>query len=71
MAGGALGSAFIPTFAAAWTEDSQQQAWLLFSRVLNLLTLFLILLCGLAMLFAEPLICQGDRAGLLRSSSSG
>ena len=55
VAGGALGSAFIPTFAAAWTEDSQQQAWLLFSRVLNLLTLFLLLLCGLAMLFAEPL----------------
>ena len=58
VAGGALGSAFIPTFAAAWTEDSQQQAWLLFSRVLNLLTLFLILLCGLAMLFAEPLIAR-------------
>ncbi|MDE0076565.1 MAG: murein biosynthesis integral membrane protein MurJ [Caldilineaceae bacterium] len=56
VAGGALGSAFIPTFAAAWTEGSQQQAWLLFSRVLNLLTLFLVLLCGLAMLFAEPLV---------------
>ena len=56
VAGGALGSAFIPTFAAAWTEDGQQQAWLLFSRVLNLLTLFLVLLCGLAMLFAEPLV---------------
>ncbi|MDE0463879.1 MAG: murein biosynthesis integral membrane protein MurJ [Caldilineaceae bacterium] len=56
VAGGALGSAFIPTFAAAWTEGSQQQAWLLFSRVLNLLTLFLVTLCGLAMLFAEPLV---------------
>ena len=58
VAGGALGSAFIPTFAAAWTEGSQQQAWLLFSRVLNLLTLFLLLLCGLAMLFAEPLAAR-------------
>lgn len=56
VAGGALGSAFIPTFAAAWTEDGQQQAWLLFSRVLNLLTLFLVILCGLAMLFAQPLV---------------
>jgi len=56
VAGGALGSAFIPTFAAAWTEGSQQQAWLLFSRILNLLTLFLVTLCGLAMLFAEPLV---------------
>ena len=67
VAGGALGSAFIPTFAAAWTENNQalnhrsgsasdhRQAWLLFSRILNLLTLFLIVLCGLAMLFAEPL----------------
>lgn len=56
VAGGALGSAFIPTFAAAWTEGSRQQAWLLFSRVLNLLTLFLVILCGLAMLFAQPLV---------------
>ncbi len=58
VAGGALGSAFIPTFAAAWTEDGRQQAWLLFSRVLNLLTLFLVILCGLAMLFAEPLVAN-------------
>ena len=67
VAGGALGSAFIPTFAAAWTENGhasgqrsgsacgQRRAWLLFSRILNLLTLFLVVLCGLAMLFAEPL----------------
>ena len=58
VAGGALGSAFIPTFAAVWTEGSQQRAWLLFSRILNLLTLFLIVLCGLAMLFAEPLVAS-------------
>ena len=58
VAGGALGSAFIPTFAAAWTEGSQRQAWLLFSRILNLLTLFLVLLCGLALLFAEPLTAR-------------
>ncbi len=55
VAGGALGSAFIPAFAAAWTEGSRREAWLLFSRILNLLTLFLVVLCGLAMLFAEPL----------------
>lgn len=58
VAGGALGSAFMPTFAAAWTDDSQQQAWLLFSRVLNLLTLFLLVLCGLTMIFAEPLTAR-------------
>ncbi len=58
VAGGALGSAFIPAFAAAWTEGSRREAWLLFSRILNLLTLFLVLLCGLAMLFAEPLTAR-------------
>ncbi len=63
VAGGALGSAFIPTFAAAWTENSQQQAWLLFSRVLNLLTLFLVILCGLAMLFAESLVAGAVAPG--------
>lgn len=58
VAGGALGSAFIPAFAAAWTEGSRREAWLLFSRILNLLTLFLVVLCGLAMLFAEPLTAR-------------
>ncbi len=58
VAGGALGSAFIPAFAAAWTEGSSREAWLLFSRILNLLTLCLVVLCGLAMLFAEPLTAR-------------
>lgn len=58
VAGGALGSAFIPTFAAAWTDEDQRPAWLLFSRVLNLVTLFLLVLCGLAAVFAQPLVAR-------------
>lgn len=58
VAGGALGSAFIPTFAAHWVKDDEAGAWLLFSRVVNLITLILVVLAGLASLFALPLMQQ-------------
>ena len=57
VAGGALGSAFIPTFAGFWVKGDREKAWLLFSRVLNLVILFLVILAGLAALFA-PLLVQ-------------
>jgi putative peptidoglycan lipid II flippase len=57
VAGGALGSAFIPTFAQYWAREGQEhEAWLLFSRTLNLVTLILVVLTGLAALWAEPLV---------------
>ncbi len=65
VAGGALGSAFIPTFSALWNSDadsqenggaSQREAWLLFSRVLNWVTLLLVMLAALAAIFALPLV---------------
>ncbi|RIK28379.1 MAG: murein biosynthesis integral membrane protein MurJ [Chloroflexi bacterium] len=56
IAGGALGSAFIPTFAGYWTRGDQEGAWLLFSRILNLITLLLLVAAGLAALFALPLV---------------
>ncbi len=56
VAGGALGSAFIPTFAGYWVQGDEGGAWLLFSRVLNLLVLCLSLLSGLTALFALPLM---------------
>ncbi len=56
VAGGALGSAFIPTFTAYWVKDDRPSAWLLFSRVLNLMTLLIVVLAGLAALFALPLV---------------
>jgi putative peptidoglycan lipid II flippase len=56
VAGGALGSAFIPTFSGYWVRGDQAGAWQLFSRVLNLVTLALVILAGLAALFALPLV---------------
>jgi putative peptidoglycan lipid II flippase len=56
VAGGALGSAFIPMFSTYWSKSDAQSAWLLFSRVLNLVTLALMLVAGLAIVFALPLV---------------
>jgi len=58
VAGGALGSAFIPTFSAAWSRGQTGAAWLLFSRILNLMTILLLVLAGAAALLA-PLLVQG------------
>lgn len=56
VAGGALGSAFIPTFSTVLTKSGEDAAWRLFSRVLNLITLALVILALLAALFAYPLV---------------
>ncbi len=56
VAGGALGSAFIPTFAGYWAQGQTQAAWLLFSRVLTLVTLILSGVALLAAIFALPLV---------------
>jgi putative peptidoglycan lipid II flippase len=59
VAGGALGSAFIPTFAGYWARegpDRERNAWQLFSRTLNLVVLILVVLAGLAAIWAEPLV---------------
>jgi putative peptidoglycan lipid II flippase len=56
VAGGALGSAFIPTFAEYWAKDDPRGAWQLFSRTLNLVVLILIGLAGAAAIWAEPLV---------------
>jgi putative peptidoglycan lipid II flippase len=56
VAGGALGSAFIPTFAQYWATEDEAATWLLFSRTLNLVVLILLVLAGVAALLAEPLV---------------
>lgn len=56
VAGGALGSAFIPTFAGYWTQGNREGAWLLFSRVLTLITLILVMIAGGAAFFAPWLV---------------
>lgn len=56
VAGGALGSAFIPTFAGYWTRGERRASWLLFSRVINLVTLFLLVVAGAVAFYAQPLV---------------
>jgi putative peptidoglycan lipid II flippase len=56
LAGGALSSAFIPTFTALLAKDDQRSAWRLASAVANLLVLILTLLAGLAAIFAPQIV---------------
>lgn len=56
IAGGALGSAFIPTFAAYFTRDDSQGGWRLFSNIVNLVLIILSLLAALGAIFARPLL---------------
>lgn len=57
VAGGALASAFIPTFTGLLVKDDNRGAWKLASATANLILLFLTLLAALAAIFA-PLIVR-------------
>ena len=52
IAGGALASAFIPTFTTLLTRGEREKAWLLASAIANLITLIFIVLGILIALFA-------------------
>jgi putative peptidoglycan lipid II flippase len=52
VAGGALASAFIPTFTALLTHSKRSTAWKLASAVANLITLILVIVCTITALFA-------------------
>jgi putative peptidoglycan lipid II flippase len=56
MAGGALGSAFIPTFTGLLTKGEHNPAWRLASAIANLVLVVLILAAILAAVFAQPLV---------------
>jgi len=56
IAGGAIGSAFIPTFTAYLTRDDESGAWRLFSAVINLTTVVITIVAVLAMIFAEQFV---------------
>ncbi len=56
VAGGALASAFIPTFSERLARGDRENAWALASKVGNLLLLSLIALAALAGLLAHPLV---------------
>lgn len=56
VAGGALGSAFIPTFAGYLTREDMPGAWRLASAVINWVILILTFLGGVAAIFAPWLV---------------
>lgn len=56
MAGGALGSAFIPTFTGLIAKGERSPAWKLASAIANLLLVGSILIAILAAIFAQPLV---------------
>ena len=56
MAGGALGSAFIPTFTGMLTRENRTGAWKLASSIANLLLLVLTGIAVLAWVFAPQIV---------------
>lgn len=56
VAGGALGSAFIPTFISLLAKEKRQDAWRLASSIFNLILILTILLAGLAAVYAPQLV---------------
>lgn len=56
MAGGALASAFVPTFTAFLANDKRDEAWKLASAVTNLVSLALALASAVTALFAPLLV---------------
>lgn len=59
VAGGALGSAFIPTFTGFLTRKDRPGAWRLASGVINLVFLVLIFVTCLAWIFAPAIVQDG------------
>ena len=55
IAGGALGSAFIPVFSGYFVRDDAQGGWRLFSAIVNLITLITTVIAGIAFVLT-PLI---------------
>jgi putative peptidoglycan lipid II flippase len=56
IAGGALGSAFIPTFSAYFTRDDSAGGWRLFAAVANLITVITMIVAGMTALLAPQII---------------
>lgn len=57
MAGGALASAFVPTFSALLDhEDKKDEAWLLASRIANSLFIILFTIALIGFVFAEQVV---------------
>jgi len=59
VAGGALGSAFIPTFTGLLTREDREGAWQLASSIAIILFLVLMLVSALAAIFAPQIVRDG------------
>ncbi len=64
IAGGALGSAFIPTFTAFLAKDDKESAWRLASAIANLVCLSLSLLAVIAFFLAPQIVRYALAPGL-------
>ncbi len=56
VAGGALGSAFIPVFTGLLANEERKKAWELASAVANLVTLVLLILSALTIVFSRQVV---------------
>jgi putative peptidoglycan lipid II flippase len=56
VAGGALGSAFIPTFTSLLAKEKRKKAWQLASSITNLVLIVLTLTAALAAIFAPQVV---------------
>lgn len=56
--GGALASAFIPTFTAYFVRDDERGAWRLFGAIINLVLIITVVLSGLAAVFAPQIVAS-------------
>ncbi|MDK2981898.1 MAG: putative peptidoglycan lipid flippase [Chloroflexota bacterium] len=56
VAGGALGSAFIPVFTGLLARDDRKEAWKLASSIVNLVSLVLVVVSLLTMLFSRQVV---------------
>lgn len=64
IAGGALGSAFIPTFTSFLVKGDNKSAWRLASAIANLIFIILSLLGLFAFIFAPQIVLYGLAPGL-------
>ena len=67
VAGGALGSAFIPTFTGLLTKNEKDAAWRLASSLTNAVTLTLSLLAALTAFFAPQVVRYAIAPGLVNN----
>ncbi len=70
LAGGALGSAFIPAFSAALAQNDARRAWQLAGALINLTFVALTALCALLAIFAPQIVALTVARGFAPSDQA-